>query len=267
LRWLLVLLLLAGCGGGGGSSSAPAIPGNPVPVTRYFGYFGSDDKSLAETVDHVNLFFAADWNDHLELPTQLNEARAHGVKVVLHVERYIYVGGRYIGSVEAVKALLDQISKLGQLDLIVALYPIDEPDMQAVPVDFVLKANSDLRALFADYPGLGGTALAVIYGDHGTPGIDSYDWIGKDHYGSGVITLPVTPSQRVLIVPGGADPWREDPSAFINYVDGHPEVVAVLAFTWIDNYAFSGYRGIRSNGLAPVYCSAAKKLTGKGNCA
>ena len=200
--------------------------------------------------------------DGTNLPARMNIARANGLKVILTVERLLYVNGRYRGNADAVRPLLEQLRRLGMLDLVIGLYPADEPDLHYSDQD-VRSANHDLKTLCAEFPQLGACNLVVIYSDHYPVGLDSFDWVGWDNYGAGPQVRPLGPSQRLILVPGGASPWRESPDAFVATAQTHPEVIAVLAFVYPNYSDF----GISTNGMAPAYCRAGRTLTQKaGPC-
>jgi hypothetical protein len=127
----------------------------------------------------------------------------------------------------------------------------------------VIEANKALRAVAAEFIELKNVPLAVIYSERGSrPGISSYDWVGIDAYamGSKILGKPyaklrklLTSKQRLLLVPGGADPWREDPAPYFKRAASDPKLVGVVAFLWFDNAAPDVGLGIRSNGLAAKY--------------
>lgn len=260
--WLALLLLLGACGGGsGGSSSQSSVPVVPQPRAVHFGYYGTG-ADIAKVAGHVSIAFEQDWDNHINLPQHMDVARANGLKVIIGVEHYLYSGNRYRGTI-AVRPLLAQLRKLGMLDLVIGFYPADEPDLHYSDQD-VRRANSDMRALCSEFPELGSCLLVVIYSDHQPVGLDSYDWIGRDRYGSAPQGMPLLPGQGLILIPGGADPWRDSPDGFVAYAEAHPEVVAVIAFVY-PNYA--GGFGIGENGMGPAYCKAGLALTLKqGTC-
>jgi hypothetical protein len=62
--------------------------------------------------------------------------------------------------------------------------------------------------------------------------------------------------QGMILVPAGADPWRDDPAAFFSYARD-PQVKIILAFAWTggneSGYANDWGTGIRNNGMADVF--------------
>jgi hypothetical protein len=270
-------LALAGCGGGG--SSTPPSPQQPPAALRtdlLFGYYGAVDQTIPEVAGHVNLAWVMGWGSHgawLENVTaQLVQARQNGIRaVILHVPQAYNRGGTAESDVRYVfQSLLVQ----GLLDNIVALYPIDEPDVAHRSDAEVTAANVMLRRVMADFPSLHDTKLAVIYSaGNDRPGIASYDWVGFDDYnkrcdalGDGYTALKarLRPEQRLIVVPGGADPWDQDPSCFFARAQVDQQVIAIVPFIWFDDWedvtnAGGGPRGIRSNGMANVYCITGRR--------
>ncbi|MEO8674722.1 MAG: Ig-like domain-containing protein [Casimicrobiaceae bacterium] len=217
----------------------------PAPST-YFGYWFTG-IGLEEVVAHTNLSFElgifndVDPNSIQSLETHVPLMRANGMKAMLEIG-YIHVTDpnghvHYLGNVDKVRALLDHIKRLGGLDLVVAFYPIDEPDMTDLSSNDIRDANAAIHALCAEYPELGGCAIAVIYSDHNPTGAQYYDWIGTDagNYYLGPNSMELNPGQRLILIPGGADPWRMDPTSYLSYAQDHPEVVLIMPFLWISD--------------------------------
>jgi hypothetical protein len=100
--------------------------------------------------------------------------------------------------------------------------------------------------------------VVTTYGVNGTPGIGSFDWCGFDNYGTPIFTngdydrfvAKLTPNQRVTLVPGGADPWRDNPAPFNAKAQSDSRVVLILPFLWMDN---PDPTNIEHNGMAPQY--------------
>jgi hypothetical protein len=267
----------AGCGGGGSSSSSgPVIPAPAqLRTDLLYGYFGGVSANVVEQASHVNLFFAGSW-DPLEQLAALTHAKGAGIPaIMLSVPAYGDRGGPAKPASE-LRFWLQRIKTAGLLERIVAVYPIDEPDTvrEGNRSDAEVTAqNAVLRRVMGEFPELARAKLAVLYAcDTGRrPGLASYDWVGCDHYpsGCGVLSGYVTqlrqalgPEQRLILVPGGADPWRQDPTCFENFAHGNAVVVALLPFIWqtaVDDGVT--YTGIRENGMAKLYCEAGRKIS------
>jgi hypothetical protein len=275
---VVLVATAAGCGGGGGSSSsAGAVIPAPAQLRTdlLYGYFGGVSLNVGQVEGHVNLYFAGGW-DPLEQLATLAQAKGAGIPaVILNVPAYGALGGPAKPASE-LRFWLQRIKAAGLLERIVAVYPIDEPDTvrEGNRSDAEVRAqNAVLRGVMAEFPELARAKLAVIYAcDTGRrPGLASYDWVGCDHYpsGCGVLSGYITqlrqalgPEQRLILVPGGADPWRQDPACFENYAHGNAVVVALLPFIW-QTVTDEGvtYTGIGENGMAKLYCEAGRKIS------
>lgn len=229
-----------------------------------YGYYGADSNTALEVVDHANLYWEPAWQP---LPFVLaNLQRALGMKVVLAVPAY------HPDAENETRFFLGRIHDAGLLQNIVALYPIDEPDVAGKTDAEVTSVNAMLRRVMTEFKELADTKLAVIYGcDTGKrPGWASYDWLGCDAYGAGcdnatggtvwAFAAGLAAHQKLILVPGGADPWRQDPGCFEFKAHSDPKVVAIVAFLWIDHAADGVGRGIRSNGLRPLYCQVGRTI-------
>ena len=268
LTVLAAALVLAGCGGGGSSTPsapyAPVAPSAPVaPAPTRNGaplmlYFGVAAKQLEETADHCSCVYSLDWGswdtDHDAIANRiiadLQEAKARGFTTAI-----IAVGFTMFTKAFAYRGTADLIAFRARVEAcggpkIVGISIIDEPDMNGISDAVMTRAHTEAKAVWP------GVKVFVVYGDHGTPGASAADVIGRDAYPN-LVTVPVRPDQQQWIFAGGADPWRVDPTPFVNYAAQHAEVAAVCAFMWIDRpVGQDSGPGIRSNGLASVYRSA-----------
>lgn len=197
----------------------------------------------------------------VQLFAQLAAAKARGIgKAIIAVGFCLFDSAyRYRGPAELV-ALRQQIEAAGFGSMIVALTLVDEPDMHGCSDPLMCTAFAGARVAWP------GVKLACIYGDHGTPGAEFADWIGTDNYplGAGVLDrLPVIRAdQRYIVVPGGSDPWRNDPAPFVAFAKTH-DVAVVCAFTWFDRPVDEQgvpRAGIRSNGMRDAYVTAARAV-------
>ena len=268
MRYIFLILLLASCGGGSGGSytnSPPPTVQRTEPLN--YGYFGSHPTQLDETKDHVNLYMAMDWDGEAEQIAQMQRAKALGIPNLLYLpEAYL--------SEDATRNRLKALSALDLLGNVKAAYLYDEPDLAGFSAQQVNTATALARRVLAEF-GLS-IPLAVIYTGRETyPGIESYDWIGFDAYGEREqifsngkydrLKSKLRPDQRIILVPGGADVWRQDPSAFLAKAQSDPQVTLIMPFIWRDlaDPANGAMLGIRSNGLAPAYRAIGKTITGK----
>lgn len=225
------------------------------------GYFGVDGNQLAETADHVTVVMAMDWGDWdtdrqaigQRIIAQLQEAQGRGIqKAIVAVGFLVFDNAyRYRGTADLV-AFRQQVESLGLEPMVVATYPVDEPELHAIA-----GLDAVYQAVKVAWP----VPLAVIYGDHGSyPGAGSADWIGFDDYPRATITggPALRSDQKRILVPGGANPWRNDPTPFMARARSDAQVAAVIAFCWFDGAWQGPQQGIRSNGMADTYRRAFK---------
>lgn len=286
---VICAVVLASRGRGKGGGAAPVASISPVPALPRteplrFGYFCLDGNQLEETADHVSYVMLPDWGTWAlpdydafrssTMVTQLQEAKARGVK-----EAWIMVGwlvftaqpgSCYAGScfrvrpdaMTRVATFRAQLATAGVVDMVKVLYPADEPELYGLDDASLLPLLAQIKAAWP------GPKLAVIYGGdgHGYPGLQGFDLVGKDKYDVGTRILeelpPIRAGQSWLVVPGGADPWRQDPAPFVEFAKQHGNVYAVVAFTWFDNYGGTTHKGIRSNGMADAYRAAGRAVVG-----
>lgn len=276
-------LALAGCGGGGGggSSSPPATPLPPHLIE--YGYFSvGNDAQIATTAASVSFVFTRD-DGTWSLPaydafranatiTELQQAKARGIPHAIVSIGWLTLtqqagctGSCYAPRPDAIPRLLAfkaQLDALGLTDMVIALYPADEPELRGLTDASLVPLLQSIKAAWAK-------PLAVIYGTSGpTPGLAAYDWISRDDYGSGTGVFKRLPQIRAdqhwFLVPGGADPWREDPNPFVTLATGDPRIVAVVAFLYAP---YEGGQGIGTNGMLTAYCAAGRQAIGKpGAC-
>jgi hypothetical protein len=268
-----LFFLLTDCGGGGGSPvSGPIMPApDKLRADLLFGYYGGCPTCPLEQADHVNLYWAGNLYGLLNTMAELNQARAAGISnIVLAVPAYA------ANAELEVRFHLKRLQEAGLLANIRALYPIDEPDLHDKTADEIRATNAMLRRVAADFPELAEVKLAVIYAPtrvKGTwPGVETYDWVGFDDYDNreriflgaggeyGMLKHVLRPDQRILLVPGGVDPWRQDPAAFLAKAETDPQVIAIIPFIWQDLSDPGAGLGIRSNGLRQLYCEAGKTV-------
>lgn len=273
--WGLIFVLsvvgfLVSCGAPP-SSGVALTPSLPV-LDRdglLFGYYGGCATCAIETHGHVNLYWAGNLYGLLVTMEELFQAKAAGIQnVVLAVPAYAP------NAELEVRFHLKRLQEAGLLVNVRALYPIDEPDLNGKSAEEVRAVNAMVRRVAAEFPELAGVKLAVIYaaprvrGDW--PGIEAYDWVGFDDYdnrdrifGNGeyfALKQHLTKEQRILLVPGGVDPWRQDPGPFVAQAQRDDQVVAIIPFIWQDNADRGLGLGIRSNGMRGAYCAAGKAV-------
>ena len=228
-------------------ATGPVVTPPPVVLpepkrTLHFGYFGAPTD--AENADHTTFTFAPGWDLNagfpLTRPTVLFAAWG-----------------------QPMDEMLGKVKAQGGLHHIIAMYPQDEPAEnglnEAQTVAKFESARTAARAVGLNPP----PPIMVCYGRKGTPGIANADIIGLDDYGQGPIKLPLSrPDQRLFYIPGGCNPWREDPVAFAEAALADPAAWGVVSFIWIDQWGGTQHLGVRSNGMADRHRQAFVKLGG-----
>ena len=177
-----------------------ALPALAAPTPQFFTYYGLGAQ-FAEARDHVNLYWAVSWaGDPEALKSQVREARAAGLKALLHPE-FIFFQGTcpYTVRPDATArwhALLVELANERLLDTVVAVYPLDEPDLCGVPdgdVQAVIGiVHADPLSAPMKVAGLFTVEVAKRWGgryrltgrEHAYSGsLRAYDWVGFDCYG------------------------------------------------------------------------------------
>jgi hypothetical protein len=244
-------------------------PAAPPRHDLLYGYFGISGNQIAETADHVNFIHTPDWGDWTtpqsraaitnRTISQLQEANARGIKqAVVGIGYLVFDGGFTYRGIEELRGLKEQLDALGLSQMVIGIYPVDEPDLHGLSSDTLCALVQDGRSIFPD------AKWWVIYSDHGTPGIACYDYVGTDNYGraAGVLNLlpALSQSQRWILVPGGTDPFRNEIGPFRDRAYSDARVGAIMPFVWFDNFANEPHQGIRSNGLTTEYQQTGREI-------
>lgn len=269
---LAVPVMIAACGGGGVDPNAPVARPKNLRADLHYGYYGSTGLQPQETKGHVTFYLDMQFEGEQHA---IDSIRLMQLPVMLGVQYWMY-DERNVPKADGEAQLLAYLYRLnaaGVLKFVTDVYPLDEPDLFGTKVDDVIAVNAAVRRAFATF-GMR-PRLSVIYGVSFTwPGVASYDDVGFDNYsaGSGIfyngdyarLKSVLRPDQNIWLVPGGADPWRQDPTQFINFAHGDPQVRGLINFVWFDStHPSQGYgKGIRSNGMAGAYCRAGREITG-----
>lgn len=288
--------------------TAPIPPRTETPSIhdRYYTYYAGNDipdfvtpNPPRSAARHINLHwvggFGHTWCDapglelarNIELRDLFN-ARNHGVdSVVLAVDSQVYLGqnvqnpycseGNYAPRSDTeVRANLNKLFQLlrdhGLLNMVVALYPVDEPDKYAVDANEIIHVNPIIREVATGYLEIQKVKLAVIYGDEQNyPAKAQYDWLGFDNYGAGEgifsagglydqFKMGIVAPQRTLLVPGGSVPPYQDPEPFRVKALSDPMVIGLVPFAWF---------GVNSYGIGDLlnpqnfaYCVVGSQLKG-----
>ena len=279
-RGLLVVLLTAlfSCGGGGSNAPEPNIP-PPVSLRTDLknSYFGAP---LSEVVDHTTMHFATDWYD-LDFQTQqVVEAHNAGMPVMLDVANQIGLPVDPEGTRGRIRARFEQLRGLGVLGSIIALY-FDEPDLNnRVSAEGVRAVNKVLREVSAEF-GISPKLATFYTKGHTYPGIETYDWVGFDHFEEGAriftngdyeklqAAIRATNKDiKIMLAVSCVDPWQTDPTQFFNKAQQDSQVVAIMVFAWPSGneagHASGWGAGCRANGKTSAYKAMGMRIkTGK----
>lgn len=263
---LLCKLFRIGC-------PTPPQPPATLPPCRpgmLFGYYGVQDGDIAQYHDNVNCVLIGSWGDwttpqgRADLTNIMvgyaQEAVAAGItRLIFTLDFCLFTptNPRQLlpeaVSVQYLTAFFQRLTTEGLMPHVAGWYTIDEPNIPEINLSAasIESANALIRA--ADPTG---RLLFCIYGGTGNyPGVQSFDVVGIDNYGAWIfgngqynqLLAQLTPAQRTIYVPGGADPWREDPDAFYMQAQGDPRCLLIMPFKWF------GTDGIGVNGMAPKY--------------
>jgi len=171
-----------------------------APTPQFFSYYGLGDH-FAEARDHVNLYWVVSWsNDRGDVKAQLREARSAGVNALLHPEFLFFEGScpARVRSDAAARwrAFATELAAEQLLDAVVAVYPLDEPDLCGVPDadvqdvvamirDEPLTRDKKVAALFTvDVAKRWGGHYRLTHREHEYAGsLRAFDWVGFDCYG------------------------------------------------------------------------------------
>ncbi len=264
---IAVALALSGCGGsgGGGPPSPPAPPVARVAPLQFGYYGGSPLPATASSVTFVHATdWAADWTTGKDtikaaIIAQLQACKAAGVKAIVSTGFLTFTRTpyRYIGTADLV-VFKAQLDGLDLSSIVIALYPLDEPDVLGLSDAVMTQCFNETRAAWP------GPAIAVVYGTHGTPGIAAADWVGHDSYREGPQFPALRAGQHAIVLPGGADPYRQDPAPFVAFANAHAEVALVWAFLYIDYTGVNGEpeKGIGNNGMLAQYAAVGSAIKG-----
>ena len=263
--------MLAGCGGGV-DTNAPVDRPAVLRADIKYGYFASTPGQAEETRDHINIFMDGGFTTAELSATAILTADK---PTLLSVQQHLFatVGHASVPRPDArerLRGYLSTLRSLGALKNVIGLYPHDEPELYGLTEQSFSDAVKLCREVGREY-GIE-AVIATIYTSAGPwVGIGSVDWAGFDDYGSGSsiflngeyarFKAALRPTQRIILVPGMADPWRADVSVFVNMAHSDQQVVWVMPFVWFDGAENTG-KGIRSNGLAMASCQAGKSLIG-----
>lgn len=269
---LAVVLVAVGC--------AKLITKKPPPVDipaptklrndLLMSYYGA---TVAETVNHTNLYFAGTWQGQDAQLREIIAAHNAGLPIMLDVAAQMALPWEPVGPLMRLRDRLQQIKDLGAIDSIAALY-FDEPDHEGRMSGADVVSMAEVMRSAAAAVGISPKVAMVYSNTHTWPGIGALDWTGFDSYDAADhifmngeyadLKAQLRADQRIILVPGGAKPWAANPKQFFNVAQSDEQVIAILPFAWTggdESGAATGWgAGIRSDGLAGVYAEMGMKI-------
>ncbi len=192
-RPLLLLLAAVMC-----ASAAAA------PTPQFFTYYALGG-AFGEVRDHVNLHWVISWTgDAAEMKAQLRDAKQAGLRAVLHADAFFFEGScPYTTRDDAVARwhrFATELAAEALLDTVIAVYPLDEPDLCGVSdsemQDVITMIHADPLTRDKKVAGLFTVDVAKKWGGHYrltrsehrySGSLRAFDWVGFDCYGCNTI--------------------------------------------------------------------------------
>jgi len=289
---ILILLVIAGAIAYFVTHKKAAEPNIPVPTTLrtdlLFGYYGSYPaypgipSQLDETVDHINLFFASRWYGPDSQLDQMSKATHAGIPIMLdmpepyQIDYNINIPFDIVAAEIRVRNRFQQLQQANILQNIIAIYPVDEPELFGWTAEQVIDTNAMIRRVLSEFNHT--AKIAIFYtASWKWTGVQSFDWVGFDNYGPGAkiftngdyekLLAVLRPDQQTMLIPGGCDIWHEHPAQWFNKAQQDTRVAVLMPFVWRDNTdpEQDATIGIRSNGLAEEYRAVGLKIKNPQN--
>lgn len=252
----------------------PPLP-TKLRTDLLYGYYGRDDEQCQTTQGSVNMVIEMRWD---EVSNTVARMKKQPLKTILCLTAECFINRTTPRPVQTMQTMirqtLDTLKAEGVLNQIIGFYPADEPNIGGLTDANMNLVNQTIRGVIAEYPELNGAILAVIYGSLGNfVGVSTFDWVGMDDYPEGNNVLIensmkelrglLRPDQRIILMPGGADPFQNNPEAFRRMAHNDPKVVALVPFLW-KNYNANNhdYNGIGANSMKEIYTEVGKGLIG-----
>ncbi len=262
------ILLLAGC-----ATKYDPIPAHwgPDRTDLYHAYYLTSPTQVAETKGQVNLLWVGGlWSTEVAIKN-MQDAQ---LPTVFDVSAQMFEPSNGKNKLKAdpakeLRELFQTLTTLGLGKLLVAVTPIDEPNLTLFDVNETTQSIVVMKSVLAEFPNLAHVKLAVVYTVNGNyPEIDKFDWIGFKYgdeaeiFSNGVYASfksLITDKQRLIIIPGGS--FGQNPTEFFNWTQSHHEVVAIVSFLWSDG---PGIKGIKNGPLRLTYCLMGQRILNPG---
>lgn len=264
-----------------GCPAPPPAPPGPSRAGLLYGYFGTQDGQIAATAPHVDIVHIGAWGDWTspagrdvmmaDMVRWGHEAVSGGVnRLMFTLDWCLFTQTTpkkllpEATAVQRLTAFFDRLTFEGLDTHAFAWYLVDEPNITEnnLSETQLTTAIATVRSI-TSYTQLNNIPIAAVYGHTGSyPGVQLFDWTGFDDYGAPIFTNGaynsfvslLTAAQKTIILPGGGDPWREDPASYYNKAQADTRVVMIMPFKWF------GTDGIGANGMAPTYTATGMRV-------
>lgn len=253
------------------------IPAAPARKDLFYGYYATDQNSVEQTKDHINLLWE---NQFGTTDTVVENIAKTKLFTILDLNPQLFKriadsGKNYVYN-ENAEVLLYTLFKFLQdknvLQYVKAFSPIDEPNINvATPAD-LQKAIHAISNVAMNFPELEGYKLVCIYAAKPQSYTlnEQFDWIGFNDYDNKsqifingqyqYLKSILREGQRSIIMPGGA--FGQNITPFINFANGNAEVAAIVPFVWFGpREPRDTWVGIRDRENRQQYVDAGTKIT------
>jgi len=243
----------------------------------YYGYYATDQGSVEETKDHINLLWE---NQFGSIDTVVNNIQQTKVFTILDLSPQLFKkvadkGKNYVYNEVAdaqLKRLFQYLQDKNVLQYVKAFSPIDEPNTNVATPEDLNKAIESISRVAVNFPELNGYKLVCIYAakPQSYTLSEKFDWIGFDDYDNKsqifingqyeYLKSILHTNQRTIIMPGGA--FGQNITPFINFANGNAEVAAIVPFVWFGPREHRDtWVGIRDRENRQQYVDAGIKIT------
>lgn len=253
------------------------VPPNPTRKDLYYGYYATDQGSVEETKDHINLLWENQFGSTDRVVENIQQTKVFTV-LDLNPQLFIKIAdkGKNFAFNPTAEGQLNRLFKYLQdknvLQYVKAFSPIDEPNTNVATPDDLNKAIDCIAKVAANYPELSGYKLICIYAakPQSYTLSERFDWIGFDDYDNKsqifvngqyqYLKSILRPGQRTIIMPGGA--FGQNITPFINFANGNAEVAAIVPFVWFGpREPKDTWIGIRDRDNRQQYVDAGLSIT------
>lgn len=243
----------------------------------YYGYYATDQGSVEETKDHINLLWENQFGSIDKVVENIQQTK---VFTVLDLNPQLFVkiadNGKNYAFNPSAEGQLNRLFKYLQdknvLQYVKAFSPIDEPNTNVATPEDLNKAIDCIAKVAANYSELSGYKLVCIYAakPQSYTVSERFDWIGFNDYDNKsqifvngqyqYLKSILNTNQRTIIMPGGA--FGQNITPFINFANGNAEVAAIVPFVWFGpREPRDTWVGIRDRDLRQQYVDAGLSIT------